>query len=306
MPSNPIQAARTFRPLALATLLLALLAATGVAQVTTSTQGLKGDVASLNEFHAFAGEERRLVGERTFGPGGLATEHVFFAYAVQDGALRERHVTTFDGEGRRLATVVYGADGEVRGRTEFSYDAAGRQVLEVVTDASGTEVRRTDVERDAAGNPVFERRYRGGALTQRSVRSFDPQGRLLELRQYDAEDRLVELRTLAVVGGAYAYLRYADDGSLKERGSVQEGPHGSVSAVVQDADGEMTYEVHLAYDEDGRQVERRDVDADGETTVTTMAYELDAVGNWIRQTTFEDIGDGPELVEVREREISYR
>jgi hypothetical protein len=306
MPSHPIQAARTFRPLALATLLLALLATHGAAQVSTVTVGLKGDVASLREFHAFADEERRLVGEWAFGPGGFATEHVFLAYAVQDGALRERHVTTFDGEGRRLATVVRGADGVVRGRTEFGYDAAGRQVLEVVTDASGTELRRTEVERDAAGNAVLERRYRAGALTQRSVRSFDPQGGLRELRQYDAEDRLVELRTVAGVGGDTTLVRYADDGSVKERGRVRDGPEGTQTTIVEDADGSMLYEVHVVYDQDGRQVERRDVDADGEASVTAMAYELDPVGNWVRVTTYEDDGFGSELYEVREREISYR
>jgi YD repeat-containing protein len=306
MPSHPIQDARTFRPIALAALLLALLAAHGLAQVTTVTAGLKGDVATLREFHAFAFEERRLVGERAFGPSGAATEHVVYTYAVGDGSLRERHVTSFDGEGRRLATVVYGADGEARAQTVFTYDAAGRQVSEFVLDANGIETRRTDVERDVAGNAVLELRYRGGTPTQRSERSFDPQGRLLELRQYDAEGRLVEVRTTADAGGDTSYLRYAADGSVEERGSLREGPFGSVSAVVQDADGAMIYEVHLAYDEDGRQVERRDVEADGATMVTTMVYELDAMGNWVRQSTFEDSGDGPELYEVREREISYR
>jgi hypothetical protein len=40
--------------------------------------------------------------------------------------------------------------------------------------------------------------------------------------------------------------------------------------------------------------------------VRIRVYELDAMGNWVRQATFGGFGDGSEQDGVREREVSYR
>jgi hypothetical protein len=287
---------------------LALVAGHAAAQVTAGTLGLVGDVATVREYHAYADDdgERRLVVERAFDARGVATSHVFLSYALSDGSLRERQVTSFDDEGRRRVTVAYGPDGAERSRTEYDYDAAWRQVSERALDADGLETRRTDVERDAAGNPVLELRYRGDELRLRTERSFDAEGRWLEVRQYEPDGRLNEVRTAHAGGGSYDFELYDGDGEVEERGSVRVGPHGTESMVAFDGAGALAYEIRFTYDADGREVERRDVEADGSESAIVTRYVLDEVGNWTRIEVFEDYGGGLELYEVREREIDYR
>ena len=38
----------------------------------------------------------------------------------------------------------------------------------------------------------------------------------------------------------------------------------------------------------------------------SYAYELDEHGSWVRKVTTENLGNGPETYEIRERVIAYR
>jgi hypothetical protein len=276
------------------------------AQVTTATFDLQGPVAHVREFREFPGTtDRQLLVERSFEAEGRITELVTFSYSFRDGSLSGRQVTTYDGEGRRTLTVALDADGATVGRTEYRYDADGRQVSEVATDAAGTETRRIEVERD--GDRLVQVWYQGGALFRRTESTVDEDGQPVTWRNYDGEERLLLERTYSVPGLAFEYVEYDAEGAVKERGSVRSGEHGGFEvATVYSADGTLTYEMTWQYDDDGLVLEQREVDAGGEEIVFRHTYAFDHVGNWVRHEQTEDMGSGPEVYEVRDREISYR
>lgn len=290
----------------LAVLVLAHAGLVGAQPITVATFDLQGPVAHVREFREFPGStERQLLVERSFDAAGLITELVTFTYSFRDGSLSGRQVTTYDGEGRRALAVALDADGETVGRTEYRYDAEGRQVSEVATDAAGAETRRIEVERD--GERLVQVWFRDGALFRRTESTVDAEGRPLTWRNYDGEDRLLLERTYSVPGLAFEYVEYDADGEVAERGSVRSGEHGGFeAATVYEADGTLAYEMTWRYDDDGLVLEQREVDAAGEEIVYLHTYAFDDVGNWVRHEQTEDMGSGPEVYEVRDREITYR
>jgi len=96
--------------------------------------------------------------------------------------------------------------------------------------------------------------------------------------------------------------------TVSERGTIDGGTvlieEGEIAAVG--PDGEVAESYAFAYDENGLQIERRDVYGGGETSVYRYAYDVDERGSWTRQVTTEDLGSGVETYEIRERVITYR
>jgi YD repeat-containing protein len=313
MPTRPSTrpahrlAARPWGALAAAALaaLLALPAAS--AQTTSETLDLIGPVAAVEEYRWFPDTtERELFRTWAFDEAGVAIERVIFVYDWRDGSLRERRVTLFDA-GQPLATVAYDADDEPTGQTVFRYDGEGRLVEEVTVDGEGVETRRIAYEHDAAGNVVRVAQYRGGALDRTVERDHDADGARLEERRFDGEGRLNQVSRYTVPGLEHVYEQLDEEGEVEATGRVIEGAFGTVLIEVLAPDGTPVESYAWSYDDRGRVLERRSVYDGGEIEeLLTYAYDDDDRGNWVRQTTHEDYGDGPELYEIHERVISYR
>lgn len=289
-------------------LLVALLAgAAAWAQTTSETLGLVGPVAAMEEYRWFPGtNERALFRTWAFDAAGVATERVLYQYSWQDGSLQARSVTLYDA-GQPLATVVYDADDEPTGQTVFRYDGDGRLVEEVTVDADGVETRKVVYAHDAAGHVVRIEQYRDGALDRTVERDVDATGDALEERRFDAEGRLEHVGRYTVPGIEQTYEQYDEEGEVVATGRAVEGPFGDASIEVLDPDGAVVESYTWTYDERGRVLERRSVYDGGEIEeLLTYAYDDDDRGNWVRRTTDEDYGDGPEVYEIHERAITYR
>jgi YD repeat-containing protein len=289
--------------------MLALLLASSVswAQTTSEALDLIGPVAALEEYRWFPDTtERELFRTWAFDEAGIAVERVLYLYDWRDGSLRERRVTLFDA-GQPLATVAYDVDDQPTGQTVFRYDGQGRLVEEVTVDGDGVETRKIAYAHDAAGNVVRVEQYLGSALDRTVERDHDADGALLEERRFDAEGRLSQVNRYAVPGLEYAYEQYDEEGAVEATGRVIENEFGTVLIEVLDPDGNVMESYAWSYDERGREVERRAVYDEGQMEeLLTYVYDDDDRGNWVRQTTHEDYGDGPEVYEIRERVITYR
>jgi YD repeat-containing protein len=308
-PARPAHrlTARSRWTVAAATVAVLLALAAASAQTTSETLDLIGPVAAVEEHREFPGTtERQLFQTWAFDANGVATERVFFQYDFRDGSLRGRQVTGYDA-GRPLATVAYDADEEPVGQTVFRYDGEGRLTEEVTVDAEGAETRRSVYERDAAGRVVRWTQYRDGALDRSLEADFDADGGLLEERRFDAEGRLTQVDRYVVPGLEHEYVQYDEEGEVVATGRVVENEFGTVLIEVLAPDGSLSESYAWTYDDRGRVLERRSLYDDGEIEeLLSYAYDDDDRGNWIRQVTTEDYGDGPELYEIRERAISYR
>lgn len=302
---------RPFRPRlgllpALTVLLALLLAGPALAQSTAASLGLIGDVAAVREFLERPGDtERQLRSEIRFAPDGVVVEDVSITYALSDGSLRRRVVTSYDAAGYRQEQVTLGPDGALLGRTVYGYDAGGHEVQRVSYDGDGNETQRTDTERDAAGRVLRALLYRAGVLERSTERRYDAEGRVLEERTVEADGVPLEEHLYTEPGRAYDFVTYFE-GEIDERGQIVLDAEGRFLSVVSyDAEGTLAYVVEVTRDDAGRELERRDV-TDGQESRTISAYTFDAVGNWVRIEVSEDDGAGSWIYEVRDREIDYR
>lgn len=283
-----------------------LVGSTAVAQVTLETLDLTGPVAAVEEYREYPDEDRQLLQTWTFDEDGVATERVFFTYSFRDGSLSGRQVTSYDA-GQPLATVVYDADDEPTGQTVYRYDGEGRLSEQVTVNAEGVETARTEYERDAAGNVVRETWYRDGAVRRSYERGYDADGGLIEERAFDDEGRLYEVESYTVPDLEHDYVRYDEEGEVEATGRVIENELGTVLLEQLAPDGTVSESYEFVYDEAGRVIERRSVYGEGNyDELLTYAYEDDERGNWIRRVTTEDLGNGAETYEIRDRTIRYR
>jgi len=283
-----------------------LLGSIAVAQVTLETLDLTGPVAAVEEYREYPDEDRQLLQTWAFDEDGVATERVFFTYSFRDGSLSGRQVTSYDA-GQPLATVVYDADDEPTGQTVYRYDGEGRLSEQVTVNAEGVETARTEYERDAAGNVVRETWYRDGAVRRSYERGYDADGGLIEERAFDDEGRLYEVETYTVPDLEHDYVRYDEEGEVEATGRVIENELGTVLLEQLAPDGTVSESYEFVYDEAGRVIERRSVYGEGNyDELLTYAYEDDERGNWIRRVTTEDLGNGAETYEIRDRTIRYR
>jgi hypothetical protein len=298
---------RTFAVLAAVLAAVTLLLAGSVrGQTTVETLGLTGPVSAMDIYREFPGTtDRQHMFRWTFDEAGLATERVYFTYSFMDGSLSGRWVTTYDA-GLPLATVIYDADDQPTDQTVFRYDGEGRMTAQITVDAEGVETRRNEYERDADGNVVRETWTRDGALYATFERTYDASGEVIEERRFDEENRLVEVDTYTVPGREYESIRYDEDGEVESTGRGIESEDGTVLLEVLAPDGSVDESYAFAYDDKGRLTERRSTYGEGDVELLTYTYEEDDRGNWVRRVTMEDLGNGAEVYEIREREITYR
>ena len=101
-------------------------------------------------------------------------------------------------------------------------------------------------------------------------------------------------------------MRYDEEGDIEATGRVIENEFGTVLLERLAPDGSVDESYEFAYDQRGRVIERRTVSGGGDVELLRYTYEDDERGNWVRQVTTEDLGDGPETYEIRDRTIRYR
>jgi YD repeat-containing protein len=276
--------------------------------------GFAGPVESVTIYQTYEPEEEepRLRQEWTFGPDGAVTSMVFYSYSFMDGSLRFRGVTTYDADGRRTVQENVAPDGSILGTTTFAYDGEGREIEERVLDEDGTETRRLVSAYDDAGNLIVREVYRDGELAGRTEYDYDGEGRRVAARRFDADGTLERDTTYTVPDLEYEMLEYDEDGEVEGRTVVVAGDHGTLSAETFLPDGTLDNATYFAYDEAGRMVRREDTvtyevlgEEQRDSSVTVYEYELDDVGNWVRRTSIEDVGMGPDTIELQVREITY-
>jgi YD repeat-containing protein len=288
-----------------AAVLLLLCLSLAIAQSTLAVMGLSGPITAVEEYQVDVDTgERQLVRLWTFDAAGILVERVFYQYDIRDGSLRWRQVTLFDA-GERLATVVYNAAGEPTGQTVYRYDEAGNMVEELSVDAGGVETWRTHYEYDPVGRLLGLAQYRAGALERSVELDYDASGALIEEREFDVEGRLRQLDRYLVPGVEYEYVAYDEGGEVEMSGRGMKGEFGPTLIEVLDPDGTLLELYEWVYDDRGRLLEHR-TEGDWGEEYLTYTYDDDAWGNWVRTTTSEDYGYGPEVSEIRERVISYR
>jgi hypothetical protein len=303
-PARPARRERSFVAGMLA--LLVVVGSATAAPTTTDTLDLVGAIATVEEFREFPGSTpRQRVRAFAFDEAGLATERLVLQYDGE-GSLQTRQVTAFEG-GEPVRAVVYDAQDEPIGQTDYHYDEQGRLAEEVTVDVEGVETRRAVYAYDEAGNMVRAMQFRDGKLDRSVERVYDANGGLIEERLHDAEERLTEQRSYSVPDLEHTYMQYDEDGEIAATGSMVEGEFGPVLIEVQGPEGTVVESYAWTYDERGRVIERRAVYDGGEVEeVLAYTYEDDDQGNWVRQTTTEDLGVGPQPYEIRERVITYR
>lgn len=293
----------------------ATLATLAMAQASDAEEmGFTGPVASVTIYQTYEPEEEepRLRQEWTFSPEGAVTSMVFYSYSFMDGSLRFRGVTSYDADGRRTVREDIAPDGSIVGTTTFAYDGEGREVEERVLDETGAETRRVVSAYDGAGNLVARESYRDGELVGRTEYDYDGEGRRIAARRFDDAGTLERETTYTVPDLEYEMVEYGEDGEIEGRTVVVEGEHGTLSAETFLPDGTLDNATYFGYDEAGRIVRREDAvtyevlgEEQRDSSVTVYEYAFDDVGNWVRRTTLEDMGMGPEPIELQVREFTY-
>lgn len=192
------------------------------------------------------------------------------------GKLQRRGVTVYDGEGRIKDKATYNGDGSLRSKTVFTRDAQGRVTERAEYDANGSIMSRFLYSFDDTGR-----------LKIAEHTSHWPDGALSRKDIHIVADRRIES------------VRYNRDGSIA-RTSV------SVASEITEfgADGSLktTTQITLPSRLPIRSMHQPDgtVRKDSE-----IADEVDAHGNWVKQTKWISDSQGAQPVKVTYRTITY-
>lgn len=179
-----------------------------------------------------------------------------------------------------------------------------------------------------------------GAVSSRAVNGRDAQGRAVSFN-YDGEGKLVNRRETLFndEGKPAGHLTYGPDGELKQKVVDKHNPDGSIAEQeIYDAGGALLYKNLFVRDERGQQIAFEFHDATGrlldktltpngvgkgfhtakydagggvefeQTTEAGVVEEVDARGNWIRQSArvkSAQNGHAREYVSVTYRTIEY-
>jgi TonB family protein len=189
----------------------------------------------------------------------------------------------------------------------------------------GQRVRESKTRYSGKGQMVEMIRYNGDSISNRMVFTQDPQGNTVATSlerspmpaSTPAADSAEPQNSKKVYKHVFKYDErgnrtedavYGEDGTLLSRDEYRyDEKGGNYQLGSFDGKGNKTGHVNLTYDNQGmiatqfffgptsRLIEKR-----------SYAYELDAQGNWIKQTTAKILDNGmTELLEVRYRAIAY-
>ena len=248
--------------------------------------------------------------------GGVKTVRVYRSGERGGAERRLSQEDFYDRQGRKTDEVRYGGDGKVTARRVLSYDTVGRLEEAAEYAAGGALINK---KRYAyAGGRVEELTYRadGSLLPGRTVNSFDEEGRLVSVETVGGEPPSLKFVAAYRDGGKTVEVTMCA-GDLAA-GMIAPGASGAV--VLSDAAATRMKEVGLC---GGSYLTSRTVfmlDERGLITEAAIythdnilisregqARELDARGNWVKETRsrWNAEMDSFEPFEVRERVITY-
>lgn len=289
--------------------LLALMSALGHAQNTNmamATYGIKGPIRTFRiEVATFVFQEggsyvegpRVLRSEASFNEDGNRTDLRFYN---EKGAPTSRIAMTFNGR-KMIESINFDGAGKMWLRTLHSYDDEGRSNGSMSYNSDGSLHSKWVLKRNNRGLVTESARYSGqGALMERNTSRYDgprllsqqrevyyPSGQLQSLTNYAPEFKRTETTTYRPNGSVlnksfrenWDIAQYSPDGSLQKATAVS-GENRLSDEVTLGKDGSTT-----------REAERPD--------------QIDAHGNWTKQTKWLTDEKGTRPLKVTYRELTY-
>ncbi|HEX6375279.1 MAG TPA: hypothetical protein VFZ91_06125 [Allosphingosinicella sp.] len=235
--------------------------------------------------------------ENLHGPvRSVSTQMAQYFDAEADGAgrIRQLDIITYDSKGNEVERTIYDDYGFVVGKQVVTRDADGSLVGRVLSDPKGKVLERQAyvytggrlaeiVERDGKGNVALRQvsTYGADGLVQevtyyaatkavgKTVYKHDAHGRGSEVAYYRADGS----RAIAPIGpclGAHR-MTYAYD----EKGR-------SAKVVAYEPDGSLNKSWQYSYNSAGDVAEERREDR-WSHEISTISYEYDSRGNWIKR-----------------------
>ena len=287
---------------------LALMSALSHAQNTNmamATYGLKGPIRTFRtEVATFVSKDgnhvegsRVLQSEASFNTDGNRTDLRIYN---NKGVLARRIAMTFDG--RKMTEVInYDGAGKMWLRSVHSFDDEGRSNGSMTYDGNGSLVSKRVIKRNNRGlvtesteysaqGVVMEQilmRYDGPKLISQERQLYYPNGSLRLRTVYEHQTKRSETTTYRSDGSVenksfrenWDIAQYSPDGSLQKATAVS-GEHRLVDEVTIGKEGPTT-----------REAERPD--------------QIDAHGNWTKQTKWLTDEKGTRPLKVTYRELTY-
>jgi len=234
---------------------------------------------------------------------------------------------SFDEDGRRPELCLYDEKGSLSRRIVMRFEG-GKQVEFLNYDGAGEMWLRGVNQYDAKGRPKENATYNGdGSLRSKTTFTRNALGQLIESAEYDAKGTLQDKfsNTFNAAGELTTVERssYRADGSLSLRESTSV-PEKRVESVTYNRDGSLagkTIRVNQEITEyaadgslkksthitsTGRLPEDSTYDPDGTIRKESqLPDEIDAHGNWIKQTKWVSDSQGTRPVKVTYRVITY-
>ena len=190
-----------------------------------------------------------------------------------------RGVEKHDAEGRIREKATYNGDGSLRSKTTFTRNARGQLIEWAEYDARETLLEKhINTFNDQGELRNIERSYHSpdGSLRKREVHTINPKEKRAEVVTFNGDGSLAG-RTLRA--NEKEITEYAADGSLKKSTSISDT-------------GRLPEEV--IYNPGGTMSKK-----------SQIPDEVDAHGNWIKQTKWVSDSQGTRPVKVTYRVITY-
>lgn len=231
-----------------------------------------------------------------------------------EGARVVTQITSYDIGGNETEETLYLADGTPGNRTIFTYDADGRPAQTTVFKPDGAVyfTRTFSNSRTPTGKQIEEMIFKDGStLHAKSVRVYDNRGRSVELAMYDASGSIsIKLvNAYDAMGNLVEVAYFEAGGSLTGKSLFSYDQQGAlVEKIDYDPTGAQNVKTVFSGDRRaGTNIEIAEYDGGVLKSVESYVRDLDAHGNWIKETRFKRnaANDKPELVQVTYRDITY-
>ncbi len=222
-----------------------------------------------------------LLERATYHKGGSLKDKAVYTYDADgkvsevrhydlNGNLSKREVYTYDEQGRSTEHVTYNVrQAAIVSKTTYTYTDRTKQVVEYHTQRTGSLYKRRVEESDLRERKTVTTEYNlDGSIKQKDVDYQDARGNTVKSLAFRG-DSIVRR----------SFHEYDDDGNL-------------LQLTEQNEDGTVTFNEKWKYDEKGNLAEHEVTWFEEDGSVEDKEsdrheYELDARGNWVRETEFE-------------------
>jgi antitoxin component YwqK of YwqJK toxin-antitoxin module len=233
-----------------------------------------------------------------FNEDGNSTEACFYG---ENGALLRQTVTKFE-SGREVEVLNYYDGGRLPIRTVTVYDAQGLVKNKFSYNSDGSLQSKTDFIRDGGGRLTERAQYNAnGSVMNRFIYTFDAAGQLktVESTLYRPDGLLQQKLRHIVADRRIESVSYKADGTIAKTSvsvgyEINEfGADGSLRTTIQITDP-TRLPVRSIHQPDGSMRKESEI-----------ADEIDAHGNWIKQTKWISDSEKTQPVKVIYRIITY-